>query len=242
MGLSAVPEDYNPLLDLDPQQPFVITNFGRKGSGKSVLNRLVYDSWPFDKLCIDVNGNAEPGDAVPLRREDLERGSWPRPTQLLGEGRRGPVNLHYRADPGSRTYYEDLDAAVGVALQPQNHRVLVWCGEVGELMKNGRPGPNMKRLLQQNRHYRCAVLFDGPRPVHIDPLVMTQADLVAVYEMPNPADRERVANAIGFDPARFHEACHETWDLGDYNFVLWDARVRRLFSMAPVPLPERVAA
>jgi hypothetical protein len=234
--------DYNPLHNLDPDKPMIVSAFGRKGSGKSYFNRTIWHTWPYDRLCIDVNGNAEPGDdARPLRADDLEDGRWPSRTGMPGERERRD-SLHYRADPGSARYREQLDQAVGVALMPQDHRCLVWAGEVGELMQHGRPGANMSRLLQQNRHYKVSALFDGPRPTYIDPLVMHQSDLVAVYELPNPNDRKRIADAIGYPPARFDEVCHETWREGDHWYVLWDARVRRLFSMAPIPADDEQAA
>jgi hypothetical protein len=81
--------------------------------------------------------------------------------------RRKRRNLHYVADPGSATYYDDLDRAVQMALLPKDHRVMLWAGEAGELMPNGRAQSAMRRLLQQNRHYQTA-LFDTPRPVWLD--------------------------------------------------------------------------
>ena len=67
MSAEDVDEDF-PVV-LDPTKPMIISAWGRKGSGKSVFNRRIYQSWPFDRLAIDVNGNAEPGpdaERVPL--------------------------------------------------------------------------------------------------------------------------------------------------------------------------------
>jgi hypothetical protein len=222
-------------LALDPTKPMVITAWGRKGSGKSVFNRRIYESWPYDKLCIDVNGNAEPG-------EDAERIGTPLPQRFpegmapLGERRRPARNLHFRAHPGSSSYREDLDLAVGLALFPQDHRTLLWAGEVGELMPNGRPGPHMRTVLMQNRHYKVTALFDGPRPVYVDPLVLAQSDLVAVYHLPNPSDRERIAKEVGYPPKRFHAECEETWRRGKHWFLLWHAETHRLYRCPPLPI------
>lgn len=232
-----LPEDF-PLLDLDPSRPMIVTAWGRKGSGKSVFNREFYKSWTGDKLCIDVNGNAEPGpDAEPLPAP--LPGKWPEAG--LGQSRR-PRNLHYRAHPGSDTYRDDLDRAVRVALMPQDHRTLLWAGEVGELMPNGKPGPSMRTVLQQNRHYHLTALFDGPRPVFVDPLVLAQSDLVAVYTLPNPNDRQRIADSIGYPPKRFHAECDETWRRGPHWYLLWDANRHQLWRCPPLPIADAPAA
>jgi hypothetical protein len=225
-------------LYLDFARPMIISAWGKKGKGKTAFNREIYRSYPGDKLCIDVNGHAEPG-------EDAERitepgKAWPRPAEMPGE-RRKPRNLHYVADPGSDTYRDDLDRAVGMALFPKDHPVLLWAGEVGELMPNGRPGPHMRRLLQQNRHHRVTALFDGPRPVYVDPQVLLQSNLVALFELPNPADRRRVAETVGLEPKPFEQICFDTWDRGDYWFLLIDTDARRgeqLWRCAPLPISD----
>ena len=227
-------------LRLDPGKPMIISAFGRKGSGKSVFNRTLYGTWAGDKLCIDVNGNAEPG-------EDAERvptplpTKWPAPAPALGERRR-PRNLHYRANPGSATYRDDLDRAVAMALFPQDHQTLLWAGEVGELVPNGNPGPHMRTLLMQNRHYKVTALFDAPRPVSISPLVIAQSNLIAVYQLPNPHDRKRIAQEFGWPPKKFDEVCHETWRRGDHWFVLCDADRHELYACPPLPIGEPAAA
>ena len=42
----------------DPMKPMIVSAWGRKGSGKSTFNRRLFRSYPFDKLAIDVNGDA----------------------------------------------------------------------------------------------------------------------------------------------------------------------------------------
>jgi hypothetical protein len=226
----------SPLMHIDPEKPTIVSAWGRKGSGKSVLNRELFRSWPFDRLVIDVNGNADPGP-------DAERLTAPLPTRfpdgagLVGE-RRKARSLWFRAHPGDKAYREQLDQAVGVALYPQHKRTCLWAGEVGELMPNGRTGPHMRTALMQNRHHNLTLLVDGPRPMYVDPLVLAQSDLVAVFELPNPRDRDRIADSIGFPPRRFTEACHSAWRQGEHWFVLWDAARKRLFEHEPLPLDE----
>jgi hypothetical protein len=229
--LEELPADF-PLF-LDHTKPMVISAFGRKGSGKSHFNGLIYQSWPGDKLAIDVNGNAYVGpdaERVPLPLPSR----WPEQTPPLGERRR-PRNLHFRAHPGSDTYRDDLDRAVGMALLPQDHQVLVWAGEVGELTPHSKSGPHMRTLLMQNRHYRVTALFDGPRPMNVDPLVVAQSNLIAVYDLPNPADRKRIADAFGCAPREFDDVCRETWRQGPHWFVLCDADAHRLWACPPLP-------
>ncbi len=222
---------------IDPTRPLIVSAWGRKRSGKSVFNRRLYQSWPFDKVCIDVNGDAEPG-------ADAERITTPLPAKfpdppagLVGSPRPRARNLHFRADPGSDTYDDDLDRAVGLALFPQNRPTLVWAGEVGEFMPTAQATrPHMRRLLQQNRHYGASALFDGPRPVHVNPLVLAQSDLVAIFPLPNPDDRERIAKTVGYPADRFHAECQETWRRGPHWFLLWVAEANQLYRCPPLPL------
>lgn len=225
-------------LFLDHRRPLFISAFGRKGSGKSAFNREIYQSYPGDKIAIDVNGNAEPGeDAEKITAADL-KSHWPRPDTMPGEQRK-PRNFHYRADPGSPTYEDDLDRAVGMALLPQKHPVMLWAGECTELMPRGRTGPAVRRLLRQNRHYNMSVLFDDPRPMWIDRLVLTQSNLIALFELPEPDDRKRVAQATGHNAKKFDVICEETWERGDHWFLLINmdaSRGKRLWRCAPLPL------
>lgn len=222
-------------LRLDHTKPQILFACGKKGSGKSYFNGLVYRSWPGDKMAIDVNGNAYVGtDAERFRLEDGTPTRWPEQAPGLGE-RRKPRNLHYVANPRSASYREDLDRAVGLALFPQDKPVLLWAGEVGELTPNSHAGPHMRQLLMQNRHHKVTALFDAPRPIGVDPLVLAQANLVAVYRTPNPSDRRRIADSIGVPPKRFDEVCLETWRQGDHWFVLYHADQDRLYQCPPLP-------
>lgn len=234
MDVSEYGEDF-PLF-LDHSRPMIITAFGKKGSGKSAFNREIYHSWPGDKLAIDVNGHAEPGEDAE-RITDIAK-QWPAPVTMPGE-RRKRRNLHYVADPGSATYYDDLDRAVQMALLPKDHQVMLWAGEAGELMPNGRAGNAMRRLLMQNRHYRTTALFDAPRPVWLDRQVLLQSNLIALFELPDPDDIKRVAKTTGHEPRRFEDFCRETWDRGPHWFALVDTdapRGKQLWRCAPLPI------
>lgn len=217
---------------LDPAKNWIVSAFGRKGSGKTTFNRELYRGYPLAKLCIDVNGEADPGvDARRIR--EIE-------PKMPGPGRDGArPNLHYVADPGSATYAVDLDRAVGMAMYPSDVPSLVWLGEVGEFTTGNRTGPHLRRLLMQSRHYRTSALCDGPRPIDIDKLVIAQSDYVAVFDLPDPDDRVRVAKVIGYPPTAFAAECDETFRRGDHWFLLWVTKTKTLYRCPPLPLGRR---
>lgn len=224
-------------LMLDPSKPMIISAWGRKGSGKSTFNRRIYASWPHDKLCIDVNGDAEPGPDAEKLTGPIPLAFPKQPAGPPGARQPSPRNLYYRADPGSHTYSDDLDRAVGMALFPQDHRTLVWVGEASEFMPNaGATRPHMRRLLRQSRHYHATALFDDPRPAYVNPLVIGQSDLVAIYELPNPDDRERIAKTIGYPADRFNTEHELMLRRGPYWFLLWVSGEHQLYRCAPLPL------
>lgn len=230
-----VRDTYGFPVNLDPSKNLIASAFGRKGSGKTYFNRMLYRSYPFAKIVIDVNGNADPGpDAKPLKPEDIAK-RMPRPERNLDTGAREYPNLHLVADPGRQSYREDLDKAVQMALFPQEQDCLVWCGEIGEFTAGGRTGPALRRGLMQSRHYRTSFLFDGPRPMDIDKLVIAQADLVAIFDLPDPDDRDRIATVIGYPKQRFRAECDETFRRGDHWYLLWNTATRDLFRCPPLP-------
>jgi hypothetical protein len=215
-----------------------------KKSGKSHLNGLIYQSWPGDKLASTStatptsartpSGSPRPGRAAAA--------SWPKADRVPGE-RRKPQNLHYVAEP----VLGDLPRRPGPrgrhGLFPQDHRVLLWAGEVGELTPNSKSAPHMRQALMQNRHYNVFGLFDAPRPMNVDPLVLAQSDLVAIFRLPNPDDRKRVADSIGFEPKRFDEECRRCWARGEHWFLLWQVETETLWHVPPLPkLLEETAA
>jgi hypothetical protein len=119
---------------------------------------------------------------------------------------------------------------------------LLWVDEVGELTRANKTPPHFRRALHQSRHRRLSMLLCGPRPIDINPLVISQADYVATFELPNPADRKRVADNIGIELDDL-EAHLDELD-PKHGYLLWDARARELVVMPPLPAkpPRRVPA
>jgi hypothetical protein len=210
---------------LDPRKANHVTIVGRKGSGKSVLAQRFWDSYPGDRLVIDPTGDVDTRDPkaenltlpLPLR--------WPRPFR---EDERSTLRFH--PDVGSATYRDDMDAAVQLAFQKGS--CLLWVDEVAELTSANNTPPAMRRVLHQSRHRRLSTLFCGPRPIDINPLVISQADYLAIFDLPNPADRKRIADVIGYDLNELEEAHGE---LAEHGYLWWDTRARELEVRPPIP-------
>jgi hypothetical protein len=196
------------------------------------LCRRFWDSWPYDRLVIDPTGDAVDGsDTEPLTEPLPAR--WP-----IGVDERR-VSLRFKADPGSPTYEDDLDRAVGLAFFHPSKRCLLWVDEMDEVVRANKAKPHTRRMLRQNRHQGLSVLLAGPRPVDVDPLAVAQADLVFVFDLPNPNDRRRVADVVGYDPREFDEAVRA---LGEHEFLCWDANAKTLTHFPPLPLTSAPAA
>lgn len=207
---------------IDPRGSTFVTILGAKGAGKSVLASRLWSTYPFDRLCIDPSGDAQVG-------EDIDRIGDPLPLRwpAMAEGR---SSLRYVPDPGSPSYADDLDRAVGLGFR--RGRCLVWVDEIAELTRANRTPPNMRRALHQGRHRRLSLLMCGPRPIDIDPLVISQADLVYVFRTPHPRDKERIAALIGWRPDHFAAAVD---GLGPYHYLRWGARDQELVEFPPIP-------
>lgn len=213
---------------VNPRKSAFLTIVGKKGSGKSVLARRFWETYPFDALAVDPHGELGDERAVPLK--DPLPARWPFPA----DHERGSASkLCYVPDPGSPTYKDDLDRAVGLAF---NHRgCLLWLDEVADLTTANSTPPYMRRALHQGRHRDLTLMMCGPRPVDINPLVISQADLLFVFDLPNPKDRERIASTIGYPPKAFDERVHA---LGEHEYLRWDGK--ELLHYPPVPPHARI--
>lgn len=205
---------------LDPRKPLFASLLGKKGSGKSILARLLFDSYPYDRVVIDVNGDDGPaGEGVITLDEPPAR--WPESQREDRE----PMTLRYVPDAGSKTFVQDMDAVVGMAYAHGRCAVLIH--EMGVLAEANKTPEHTRRALHQGRHRALTLIMCAPRPVTMDPLVIAQSDLVYVFKLPNPADRRRVADVIGWDPSDFDAAVNE---LGQHEYLRYD-------DSAPEPEP-----
>lgn len=237
--MSEIVDDATPAtvdLSLDPRRPTFVSFFGRKGSGKSVLAAHCYQGWAGDKLCIDPTGDADVGD-------DARELTAPLPSSWPWSHDDKPQNLRFVPDFKAETYLDDMDRAVEIAW---SHRkdvpVLLWGDEAGNLTNASRTPPAMRAVLHQGRHRRISALWCQPRPVDINPLVISQSDYVAVFQMPHPLDKERVASNVGVplkargDDPGFEDLVNE---LEEFHFLWIDVRNHAIFKCPPIPLRSK---
>lgn len=245
----------------DPDRGVFIFISGRKGTGKSVLARRLFDAYPYDKLVIDPTGDVrqnlrEEGAAfvnltepMPIRfpRAPADYGA---PTVSFGPGgrrtrtepvdraARTPVTAVYVPDMGSADAEDEMDRALGLVLRNPGPTA-AWVDEIGVLTRNGRTPPNLRRGLHHGRHDQLTLIEAGPRPKDIDPLCISQADHVMTFDTPNPMDRKRIAENIGWPPRLFDEAVHR---LGEHEYLWFNAFDHTLTHMPKLPPRRRVYA
>lgn len=206
--------------EIDPSQGVLITCLGKKRSGKSKMGLLWFESYPYDRIVIDVNGTDGPHKGVVELHGTVDDLPVKWPEDLREEGKR--MTLRYHPDAGSPTFLEDVDAVLGMAWR--TGRVCVLIHEMGLIAKAGKTPPHCRRILQSNRHRQITGIFCAPRPITMDPLVLAQSDLVYVFELPNKKDRERVAENIGWPTEDFHLAVNE---LGPHEYLRADTNENR---------------
>jgi hypothetical protein len=229
----------------------IFSAWGKKRSGKSILARYWFSLYPGDGVVIASNGDDGPfadGKIVHLLRDDAE--TMPRrwPEHLRHERER--LILRFEMDAGSPTFHEDQDAAVGVALRHGNTCVLVHEAHLmAPVELSRRQIPHTHRLLAANRHAqvgggagKVSAIFCGPRPSGVKTLIQAQSDVTAMFELPVPADRARLAEEIGVPLPELSAALD---DLGTHEYLRYDAQQPRPEGDEPdlrllhfEPLPE----
>lgn len=193
---------------------------GKKKSGKSVMAKLIFSTYPADRVIIDVAGDDGPfgADVIEISgtAETLPE-EWPehrRPHDK--DGRPLPMTLRYVPDAGSPTHLQDMDHVIGMTLAHSRRKKdsgemgdLILIHEIGVVCPAHKTQPHMRRALMHNRHNGLTMLMCGPRPKDIDPLVLQQTDLVYAFELLNKQDRQRLAESVGWDPRDWDEAMAE---------------------------------
>lgn len=211
---------------IDPNKPTFVFVCGKKGSGKSELAKMLFRSYPYDRLCIDPTHDCQ--DLGP----DVETiDELPSHFPVDDDGAR--VSLRYIPDPGSPTYADDLDRGVGLALYHPHKRCFLHADEIVDLTTANKTGPHMRRALSFGRHKGLSAAFCNPRAKDINPLIISQADFVYVFKMPHPLDKERVAACIGYPPQEFADHVDA---LGKYEYLRYDSDNEELTHWPPLPL------
>ena len=80
--------------------------------------------------------------------------------------------------------------------------------------------PHTRRLLRQNRHNHVSLFACNPRAIGVNPLLLAQADVVYIFELPNEDDRETIAGQIGWSVRDLSEAIE---GLGRHEYLRFDA-------------------
>lgn len=217
----------------DPDKGAFFFISGRKGSGKSVLARRIFDSYPYDKLVIDPTGDVRQN----LRDEGIEFVdlSEPLPPRFPKDPDGRPVTAVFVPDMGSPTAEDEMDRALGLCLR--NGPCCCWVDEIGILSRPGRTPPNLRRALHHGRHDKLTLIEAGPRSKDLDPLCISQADEVMTFDTPNPLDRKRIAENIGWPPEEFDRA---VFALGKHEY-LWHHQEDHTLTHMPKLPPRRRA-
>lgn len=217
----------------DPRRSFWVFASGKKGTGKSYACRLWWDSYPFDRVLIDPTHDVTAdlrADGVELEQLDADA----LPVRLDPYDPEHPRTYVFCPDMGHKRPeddIDDMDRVVGLCFG--HGPILLWVDEVGALTPNAnRTPPNTRRLLHHGRHDHISVLAACPRPIGVDGLFISQADLIYSFRMPNPRDRERVANEVGYDPADFAKANAR---LQGHEHTRYDTRTDELWLCPPLP-------
>lgn len=218
---------------MDPERSNIVVCVGTKGSGKSEAARLLFDQWPYDRVVIDVTGDARPDDPATVIATAPFGAAMPEPDTEAGQTR---VTVWARVDPRSATYRDQQDDALNLALYPRHRKTLVWVDEYAELATAAKIPPNTKLLLHSCRHYATSALLCFPRPRFVPTLTIAQADKILIYRTPNADDREVLAKNMGYPLPEFERHYHATMRRDRHAYLLWDARQGVLLGMPPLPL------
>jgi hypothetical protein len=219
---------------LDPHKPAQICVVGRKGSGKTELAYLLFDTYPFDRVAIDPNGDLKmPEDAVELEAPLPSRWPGEQVAQIRGDKAKRQT-LYFVPDFHEPTYLDDMDRVMGMSFS--HGRCCTFFDEAHEGMPANRTPPHARRKLRQGRHRENTDIYATPRPMTVDPLMICNADWVYVFDLPNPADRKRVAENTGLPPREMDEAVGQ---LGEYEYLRYDA-ARKDWAHLPALPPDRI--
>lgn len=209
---------------LSSEEPTYILILGKKGTGKSVLARRFWDTWPGDELCIDPTKDALTTKDVD-HSYDFVPDTWP---PALREDE--PVRIRYVPDKHSPTFRDDMDRAVGLVSKRRGS--LLWVDEINIVNEVNRTGPYMRHLLIEGRHDRTSVVLCGPRCVGVDPLILAQSDVVYVFYLPSVKDRTRLAETCGIDKKLLDV---EVADLANtHDYLRWDGNQLVRFPAIPI--------
>ncbi len=205
----------------------IITIIGKKRSGKTALGLVLGQDFDGDMIVIDPAGDDGPtGPGVYELRGAVDE----LPTRFPEHARERPedrVILHYVPDAGSPTHLQDMDRVVGMAFahSTKERPAMLIVHESGVLAPVHKTQPHTRRVLNHNRHRGLVCVFTMPRPKTVDPLLIGQADLVYIFELPNADDRDRIAETVGWSKQGLHMDLDE---IGPHEYLRFDTNEQKV--------------
>jgi hypothetical protein len=218
-------------MHIDPERSNIVLCIGKKGSGKSVVAREIFNAYPYDRVVLDVTGDARPDDPATIALTAPFPSQMPRDPEDPAKR----MSVWARVDPRSDTYAEDQDQALALALYPKHNPAMLWIDEYGQAATANKIEKNMRLALQSSRHYYTSLLLACPRAVHIPVVTMQQADKVFIFRVANREDRDTIAKNIGYPAPDFERAYLANRRRDRHAFLLWDNELERLFDCPPLP-------
>lgn len=217
-----------------PEPPIYVVAVGRKGAGKSELAWALYDSWDGDRVVIDTTGSV--GKLHPEEETvDLEYpcpDTWPEQLREHDDdGRPRRLSLRYVPDHSAEDFREDMDRVVGLAFSHGD--CLLWVEESGILAPANRVPPHTRAANHMGRHQGLSKIDTMPRLMDVDPLIPAQADLIYAFDLPNPNDRQRLADVTGHPLKLVEEAMA---GLEKHGYVRFHSTAHEIAVFPPIPL------
>lgn len=221
-------------LTVDAHRSTVALFLGMKGRGKSAAARLLFDAWPHDRIVIDPTGNARPDDPDTLPMIAPFPSQIPEPDRETDPPQQR-VTIWARIDPASPTFVHDQDAAMSMALYPRSRHKLIWRDEFGLGVSAAKMMPADQAALMSSRHHNASLLLVVQRPRHIPTLAIAQADKIFVFALPNPKDREHIADNAGISRALFEHTYTANQRRSRHAYLLIDRERDVLLDCPPLP-------
>lgn len=161
-----------------------------------------------------------------------------------------PADSNLTRVPGARTYRDparppdaptirfvptdpyDLDAYDAVYRWAFNHFPrYVWVDEAGIVLPAHGAPRGARALLVQGRKREIGHLALHTRPREVDSNLIAQAAHLAVFDLPNPDDRRRIADLAGIPPRQLEDLMAA---LPVHGFLWWQQRERVLTACDPI--------
>lgn len=220
-------------LTIDAARSTIVLLIGMKGHGKSEAARMFFDSWPYDRIVIDPTGNAQPDDPTQVALAAPFPAGLPDPEQLDPPAER--VTVWARIDPKSPTFTFDQDQAMGMALNPRHRPKLIWRDEFGLGVSPNTISGNDRAALYSSRHYHATLLLVTQRPRHIPTIAISQADKIIMFYLPNPKDREHIAENAGIPLPVLERQYHDNQRRHRHAYLLIDREQNAIVNCPPLP-------